>query len=150
MPGRRHASFHEDRSERICVQRLTYQMWAGLRLASCRKSCAYLAELRSGPYGDGFVGCYARTLAADKIFRIFRSSSFGPFEMQTSRQVPFEDKSSIYRQAVTDNDTRRGFWSRTWFLRRPAVAWKLLRKTVSEALEHNIQRMSAALFSLRF
>jgi membrane protein len=65
--------------------------------------------------------------------------------MQTSRQVPSQDKSSIYRQAVTDNDTRRGFWSRTWFLRRPAVAWKLLRKTVSEALEDNIQRMSAAL-----
>jgi membrane protein len=65
--------------------------------------------------------------------------------MQTSRQVPVQGRSSIHGQSAAGKDTRRSFWSRTWFLRRPAVAWKLLRKTVSEALEDNIQRMSAAL-----
>jgi hypothetical protein len=65
--------------------------------------------------------------------------------MQTSPQDSVQDQSSIHGQSATEKDARRSFWSRTWFLRRPAVAWKLLRKTVSEALEDNIQRMSAAL-----
>jgi membrane protein len=65
--------------------------------------------------------------------------------MQTSPQAPIQDQSSIHGQPVTDREPRRGFWSRARFLRRPAVAWKLLKKTVSEALEDNIQRMSAAL-----
>jgi len=65
--------------------------------------------------------------------------------MQASPQNPTHEQPLVSAPGVVQGTTKSRFWSRTWFLRKPAVAWNLLRSTVSESLQDNIQRMSAAL-----
>lgn len=65
--------------------------------------------------------------------------------MQTAPQNPTHDQTLVRAPQVAQGTTKSRFWSRTWFLRKPAVAWKLVKSAVSESLQDNIQRMSAAL-----
>jgi membrane protein len=65
--------------------------------------------------------------------------------MQTAPQNPTHDQTLVSAREMAQQTTKSSFWSRTWFLRKPAVAWKLLRSAASESLQDNIQRMSAAL-----
>jgi membrane protein len=65
--------------------------------------------------------------------------------MQTAPQNPTHYQTLVSAREMAQQTTKSSFWSRTWFLRKPAVAWKLLRSAASESLQDNIQRMSAAL-----
>jgi membrane protein len=65
--------------------------------------------------------------------------------MQTSPQNSGHGHTLASAPGVVQGTTKSRFWSRTWFLRKPVVAWNLLKSTVSESLQDNIQRMSAAL-----
>jgi membrane protein len=66
--------------------------------------------------------------------------------MQNSHHVPLPDQPShVEKRNVLCGDKQRGTWSRLQVLAKPTAAWMLLKSTIAECLQDNIQRMSAAL-----